>query len=199
MDKRDRLFEVAERQQGYFTSRQAVQCGFKDANFNFYLNTGEWLKEGRGVYRLARYPMTESPDLVMWALWSRGRGDVIHGVWSHETALAIYDLSDINPANLHLTVPVRFRKSAPDGLILHFCNLEPKDIRERMGYLATTPLRTLLDIAEEGRLAKDLIKQATQQALSRGIVLRTELDAIDSPSAKQLIELLNDPTIRERH
>ena len=199
MDKRDRLFEVAERQQGYFTSRQAVQCGFEDANFHHYLSTGEWFKEGRGVYRLARYPMTESPDLVIWALWSRGRGDVIHGVWSHETALAIYDLSDVNPANLHMTVPLKFRKAAPDGLVLHFCDLDPKDIREQMGYFVTTPLRTLLDVAAESRLSADLIKQAAQQALSRGLIPRWELDAIDSPPAIKLIGLLNDPTIRERH
>ncbi len=34
-------------------------------------------------------------------LWPRGA----HGALSHETALDLYGLSDVNPAKIHITVP----------------------------------------------------------------------------------------------
>ena len=44
MKSEDRLFEVADRQQGYFTSQQAEECGISRSNFHFRLGSGEWVK-----------------------------------------------------------------------------------------------------------------------------------------------------------
>ncbi|MFZ4098723.1 MAG: type IV toxin-antitoxin system AbiEi family antitoxin domain-containing protein [Chlamydiia bacterium] len=198
MSNRDRLFDIADRQQGYFTREQAIACGYRDPNFAYYVSSGEWTKEYRGIYRLTRYPMTQSPDLVTWSLWSRGRSESTQGVISHDTALTIYGLSDINPAKIHMTVPTKFRRRSPipEILVLHRADLSQKDYHEQQGYWMTTPLRTLLDIAAEGRLAEDLITQAVREAISQGMVLRTALENIDSTEAKRLMRLLDGPKIR---
>ena len=43
MGKKDRLFEIADRQQGYFTVGQAVECGYSRPNFQYHVVSGEWV------------------------------------------------------------------------------------------------------------------------------------------------------------
>src|SRR6185503_2350349 len=122
MGNKNLLFEVADRQQGFFTSQQAESCGYHRGHFYRYIASGEWIKELRGIYLLALYPITDRPELALWSLWSRDRKDTIQGVWSHETALDIYELSDVMPAKMHMTVPRTFRRGVtiPKLLILHY-------------------------------------------------------------------------------
>ena len=80
MSKKDLLFLIAERQQGYFTNLQAEKCGFPPSDFHRYLISKEWIKELHGIYRLAHYPMTDRPELVLWSLWSRNKTGQVRGV-----------------------------------------------------------------------------------------------------------------------
>ncbi|MBS0622974.1 MAG: type IV toxin-antitoxin system AbiEi family antitoxin domain-containing protein [Verrucomicrobia bacterium] len=52
MSRKSCLFEIADRQQGYFTTQQAVKCGYSRTNLHRYVASGEWVKEQRGIYRL---------------------------------------------------------------------------------------------------------------------------------------------------
>ena len=54
----------------------------------------------------------ERPDLMLWYLWSRGGDDIPQGVYRHETSLSLHELSDANPSQLHMTVPISFRRTA---------------------------------------------------------------------------------------
>lgn len=177
MSNKDRLFEVADRQSGYFTSQQAVDCGFSRSNFHFKLQSGEWIKEQRGIYRLARYPVSERPELVLWTLWSRDKRGTPQGVWSHETALDIHELSDVMPAKMHLSVPLRFRRriEIPKNLWLHFIDLAESDIEIRQGFRVTTPLRTLVDVIDEGTVPQEQVIQAIRDALQKGLISRRDL------------------------
>jgi hypothetical protein len=74
-----RLFEVAEQQQGYFTTKQAKAAGFAGNPHPYHVKVGNWIREISGVYRLALFPMTERPELVLWALWSRNRNEEVEG------------------------------------------------------------------------------------------------------------------------
>ena len=180
MSKKDDLFEIADRQRGYFTSQQAERCGFSRSNFHFKLRSGEWVKEQRGIYRLARYPVSERPELVLWTLWSRDKQGNPQGVWSHQTALDIHELSDMMPAKMHLSVPTRFRRRVeiPQNLCLHFADLIESDIETRQGFKVTTPLRTLIDIIDEGIVPQEQIIQAIREALQRGLIFRGQLTQI---------------------
>lgn len=180
MGKQDDLFEIADRQQGYFTSQQAEECGFSRSNFHFKLRSREWIKEQRGIYRLARYPVSERPELVLWTLWSRDKKGNPQGVWSHETALDIHELSDMMPAKMHLSVPTRFRRriEIPKNLYLHFADLIESDTETRQGFKVTTPLRTLIDIIDEGIVPQEQVTQAIREALQRGLISRGQLTQI---------------------
>src|SRR5690349_16855451 len=95
-----KLHEIAETQQGFFTTKQAVSAGFSARSHLYHVKVGDWIREYRGIYRLAQFPRAEHPDLMQWYLWSRNTQDKPEGVYSHETALSIYDLSDVMPAKL---------------------------------------------------------------------------------------------------
>lgn len=184
MGSQNQLFEIADRQQGFFTAKQAELSGYKRSNFHLKLDSGEWIQEERGIYRLARYPVTERPELVLWFLWSRNIVDVPQGIWSHETALDIHELSDVMPSKMHMTVPLDFRrrKEPPKVLRLHRGVLEDSDVEKRQGYKVTTPLRTIIDCVTEGNVADNFIAQAVQQALARGLVLEREFEIFKQTS-----------------
>lgn len=192
MSKEDKLFEIADRQQGYFTAGQAKECGYYDSHFQRYLSDGDWIKIGRGVYRLARYPLSDRPDLIEWSLWSRNKRGEVQGVWSHETALDLYELCDIMPAKLHLTVPPNFRKSIsiPPILKLYYADLEEKDWTEQQGYRITTPIKTLLDLAETRQISNDLLKQAVFEGRKNGILPRHLIEFLPKNKAGNFLKNL---------
>src|ERR1039457_6338589 len=74
-----RLFEIAEAQQGFFTTKQAKAAGFAENTHSYHVKVGNWIREYRGIYRLALFPMGEHPDLVKGALWSRNRNEAPEG------------------------------------------------------------------------------------------------------------------------
>jgi len=175
-DSQARLFAVAQVQGGFFTAKQAEDAGFDRTHHAYHVRTGTWQREYRGIYRLTRFPMPERPDLILWFLWSRNRDDQIQGVYSHQTALSIYDLSDIMPAKLHMTVPNDFRRSAeiPPILVLHYDNLSADEIEERDGYRVTRPIRTIVDV--RGEVSEDLLSQAFREAKTRGLMTLPDVE-----------------------
>jgi predicted transcriptional regulator of viral defense system len=180
---RRNLFAIAGDQSGFFTTKQAKAAGFAEKTHPYHVQTGNWIREYRGIYRLADFPAVEHPDLMLWYLWSRGRDDVPQGVYSHETALSIYELSDANPSKLHMTVPISFRRNSqiPSVLVLHRANVPMVDTQEMFGVRCTTPLRTMRDLVTEPKIDKALLRQAVQEALARGLIIRNDLERDDVP------------------
>jgi len=165
---RRRLTDLAAGQSGYFTAAQARALGYSYQQQKYHRDQRNWLRTDRGIYRIPEWPVGEHESLVRWSLWARGKAVV-----SHETALAVNDLSDANPALVHLTVPPTFRANAP-GVKLHRGVLPDPDIRDQQGFRITTPLRTLLDVANSN-LDQDQLTTAVSDALKRGSVTRRQL------------------------
>jgi predicted transcriptional regulator of viral defense system len=189
-----RLFEFAEQQQGFFTAKQAKAAGFAENTHPYHVQVGNWIREHRGIYRLALFPATDRPDLVLWALWSRNRNEEVEGVYSHHTALSLYDLSDLNPAKLHMTVPPHFRRNSdiPGILVLHYADLADKDIQTAQGFKFTRPLRTILDLIEAGTVEQRFVRQALRQAVDRGLITRHQIRSVqlNGPARKIIEEVL---------
>jgi predicted transcriptional regulator of viral defense system len=173
----NRLYSIAEAQGGYFTTRQAETSGFSQKNHAYHVRAGNWIRERRSIYRLAAFPPAERPDLIFWWLWSRNRKDKPQGVYSHETALSLYDLSDISPSRLHITVPPSFRHRgrAAEIPVLHRGTIHKDDIEARFGVKVTRPLKTIADLLATRTVQMDHMQQAVKQAFQRGLITRTEL------------------------
>jgi hypothetical protein len=186
-----RLFDLAEQQQGFFTTKQAKASGFAENTHPYHVKAGNWIREHRGIYRLTLFPSSDRPDLVLWSLWSRNRKEEVDGVYSHQTALSLYDLSDLNPAKLDMTVPKNFRRNSdiPGLVVIHYSDLLESEIQAGPGYKYTRPLKTILDLIEAGTVERTFIRQALRQAVDRGLVTRQQLRSAQlSETASKIVE-----------
>jgi len=120
---------------------------------------------------------------MLWQLWSRNRLDNLQVVYSHETALSFYELSDVMPASLHITVPHGFDRSTEISpvIVLHRNDLSEDEIGAIDGIRLTRPLRTIVDLISEGTLSPDLIEQAIKQAVERGLFTPDQLRSTEAP------------------
>jgi predicted transcriptional regulator of viral defense system len=172
----DRLFETAGAQSGYFTTSQAADAGYSTQLLLKHVRAGRVARTRRGIYRLVHFPAGEHDELVIAWLWSDRAG-----VISHQTALALHGLSDALPAHVHLTLPSAWRRRrfrVPADVVLHHADVSPED-RTWFGAVPTTnPRRSLNDCAREG-LSPELLRQAAQQALRRGLVAKAELGDVE--------------------
>jgi predicted transcriptional regulator of viral defense system len=173
-----RLNQVAQSQQGFFTTKQAIRAGFGEKPHSYHVNARNWIREHRGIYRLADFPTVEHPDLMRWYLWSQNRGEVSEGTYSHHTALSLHELSDLMPSKLHMTVPKAFRRTTeiPKILVLHRAQLDQNDVQEIHGVRVTRPLRTIVDLLRTGHVDRSLLKQAVDEAIRRGLIGKREID-----------------------
>lgn len=93
---------------------------------------------------------------------------------SHESALSVRELGDVNPAVIHLTVPPGFAQKHDDHLVIHKDDLPDTDVQESEGFRVTTPLRTLFDVAATSA-SQELVDRAVADALREGVVSRRQL------------------------
>jgi len=171
------LYDIAATQEGLFTTRQAATAGYSRPLLIHHQKAGRIVRIRRGIYRLVHFPSGEQEELITAWLWTDAQG-----VLSYETALSLHGLSDVLPAQIHLTLPLtwqhrRFR--VPEGLVLHYADV-PLEERTWVGAVpVTSTRRTLNDCAQAGR-SPDLLRQAAQQALSRGLVTKPELTEVET-------------------
>ena len=193
-ERMQKLLAAALYQHGYFTAKQAEEIGYLPTNFQHHVKSGAWVREARGLYRIKTIPFSSHKyaQMMHYQLWSRDRNDKPLGVYSHETALSLFELSDVMPAKLHMSVPKHFRKWAktPAVLKLYFSDIEPGDITSIEGIFVTKPLRTILDLIHTGETSPEFIEQAIWEALERGLVTMKELRAQESktPEVKKMLE-----------
>jgi predicted transcriptional regulator of viral defense system len=180
--KRRNLVGFASLQSGYFTAAQALEAGYSYQAQRYNVQQGNWLRVDRGSFRLPEWPPGQREDLVRWTLWSRHRAVV-----SHQTALSVHELGDVNPARVHLTVPPGFRKTVP-GIVLYRGELSAEDIGQREGYSVTVPMRSILDAS--AAMETDQLARVIEDALARGLVtkrgLRERADAFGPAAALAL-------------
>lgn len=173
----DRLYEIAAGQSGYVTTKQAAEAGYSTHLLRKHIHAGRVTRPQRGIYRLVHFPCGEHEELVTAWLWSEQAGVV-----SHQTALSLHGLSDVLPHQVHLTLPEawhRRRLRVPAGVVLHHADVASEEWSWFGPVPATGVGRTLRDCAQSG-LSPELLRQAAQQALRRGLVTRSELSDVEA-------------------
>ena len=169
VEAQGKLYNIAEAQAGYFTAFQAQSVGFSRPVLVYHTKIGRFKRVAHGIYRLAQFPSSQFEDLFI-AWLQTGPNSVI----SHDSALALYGLSDALPAEIHITIP-RTGSRRRRGLRLHTQHLEADEITRRAGLPVTTTARTIADVAIAG-MADELVQQAIDEAIQRGLVTRRALE-----------------------
>lgn len=175
-DLRRRLFNRAAEQGGYFTAAQAKSVGYSYQAQAHHVSARNWHRIGRGLFRLAEWVPEAHDDLIRWTLWSKGRAIV-----SHETALAVHGVGELESPRVHLTVPPGF-SMREDAVAIHHAALSAADTVNRTGFKVTSVIRSLVDVAAAGA-DEDQLARAISEAASAGLLtlrmLRTRAEEID--------------------
>lgn len=173
---RSELMKKALEQGGVFTADQAIKLGFSQKNHHYYVKRGLWERVMRGIYRFVPIE-SELSEYWLWYLWSEDINRNPQAIFSHETALLMYGLSDLNPEKIHMTVPKKFRKGTdiPKIIFLHKFDVPASDTKTINGLRVTTVLRTLLDLIFEQRVSDEFIEQATKESLEKGFLSKADI------------------------
>jgi hypothetical protein len=96
-------------------------------------------------------------------------------VLSHETALDLYELSDVNPSKIHITVPRdhRIRREIPALYGIHHETLANEDVTFYEGIPIVTPAHAIQQ-SHAAHLSPALIGQAIDHGVSNGRLTRRE-------------------------
>jgi predicted transcriptional regulator of viral defense system len=174
------LMVIAQDQQGYFTTKQAIEAGYADNTHPYHVRARNWERVRRGIYRMAHLPQPEDGEMMVWLLWSRGRDEKPVAVMSHETALSLFELGDFNPSKIHITVPANFRRNSqlPKSVRLHRAKVDPQETTDLRGLKVCRPLRAIRDVAEADSNRINDLRPAVREARRRGMITEREIDLL---------------------
>jgi predicted transcriptional regulator of viral defense system len=167
----DELYALAEERDGLLTSKEARALGIQDSVLIRLAQRGRLERMTRGVYRIAHYPadrLAQYREAVLWAQASQGPERI---ALSHETALLLYGISDVNPSRVHLTVPksARLRREHPEWIVIHRADLTPREISQHEGMPVTTVGRSVMDVLLTTHKT-NIVRQAITDALRKGLL-----------------------------
>lgn len=167
-----KLWALASDQHGFVTARDAEELGIDRTVLVKLAARGRLERRAWGVYRFPDFPVGRLDEYALAALWPARRG-----VLSHETALELHELCDVNPEKIHVTVPVRYRPrrgDLADLYIVHHEDLTDRQIGWVEGIRVVAPTHAIVQAAGNG-LAPHLIDQALTTARRRGLLDDKEL------------------------
>lgn len=157
---------IAAKHHGYVTTAQARNQGISADTIRKMATRGNIERVSRGVYRVPNLPASEYSEYMKAVFWP----DQETGVVSHRSALSLYGMSDVDPAELHITVPKDYRirrRQPPEWLQVHHADLAEDEIRRVEGVPVTTPEKTLRD-CHAAHLGARLLRQAIEEARREG-------------------------------
>lgn len=182
------LQRTAYAQDGLFTAAQARDHGFSRQLLARHVRSGRYERLGRGLYKLRDFPGSSHEDLH--AKWLAVGGE--RAVVSHESALELHGLADVNPNFAHFLVPRGDRWiRVPDGVMLHTTTRElgPGEVVIREGMRVTSPSRSILDAAAAGT-APEQIELGVKQGIAQGLVNAESLIAQGDRRSRRVSQLV---------
>lgn len=157
----ERLREIALDQHGFVTAAQAVADGIPKTELPKLAARERIERVTHGVYRIPQVPATPYDNWALAVLWTGAPEACL----SHETALAAWDVSDVNPDRIHLTInrARRLRRTGGERYTIHHHDLHPSQRTWWQAIPITTVPTTVADCIEAGTPT-----YLIQQAIERG-------------------------------
>lgn len=163
------LWELAVDQYGYVTSKDAHRLGINPVELGKLAARRQLEHVSYGVYRFPQLPVTPLDSYMLATLWANGRG-----VLSHDTALDLHDVCDINPSKLHLTVTGRRpERRGSEQYVIHSEPLADDEVT----WHEAIPIVTVAKAIEQcmaSRVSSHLLAQALHTARGRGAITEAE-------------------------
>jgi len=175
----DKVLELAADQHAYITTAQARALGVNSDTLRKMAARNALERVSWGVYRVPTFPPSPFAQYMEACLWPAG----VVGVISHQSALVIRELSDVNPSKVHVTVPKTFRvrRDIPPHLVVHNADLADDDLARVEG-VPTTTVRRAIEDCHSKHLGPVLLRQAIEEGRRQGY-----LRADDARELRELV------------
>lgn len=111
-------------------------------------------------------------------------------VISHESALYLYNLSDVLASEVHVIMP-RTGSRRRKGIRLHTNRLNPDEITHREGLPVTTTDRTIIDVAASG-LGEEQIKKAIHEGIRQGLISKEKLRSMAFHRGRNVLYIIGN-------
>ncbi|WP_292834590.1 type IV toxin-antitoxin system AbiEi family antitoxin domain-containing protein [Microbacterium sp.] len=173
--KLEMLREIALDQHGFVTTAQALTEGVSHAELSTMVARGRLEHVAHGVYRVPQVAATEFDQYHLAALWTGAPEACL----SHDTALAAWDISDINPNRIHLTVSRhrRLRRAGGETYVMHYEDLDPSQVTWWEGIPIVT-VTTAIDQGIASGVPTYLLRQAIERAGRTSLLLIAERERL---------------------
>jgi predicted transcriptional regulator of viral defense system len=170
---RKRLWDVAVDQYGYVTLRNADGLAIDGYAVRMLAARGQLERVAHGVYRFPQFPAGEYDPYMLAVLWTGAAGACL----SHDTALASYEVCDINPDRIHVRLPKgrRIRRRGGELYVVHHEDLAS----EQIGWwqqIPTVTLATAIAQCVTSGVPGYLLRQALATARDRGALTQAAAD-----------------------
>ncbi len=177
-DRFAQLAEIAVDQHGLFELEDSRVVGYADNTIAQMARRGVLERVCHGTYRIPFLSGGRLSAYMEAALWPAG----VRGVLSHDTALDLWDVSEVNPGKIHITVPRAHRpqRKLPAAYVIHRENLLDAEVTAIEGIPVVTLERAVRECAA-AHLSPDLLEQAVRHGRERGLL-----------SAEQAAPLIRD-------
>ena len=181
-----RLLERAVDQHGLLTPDDARAVGTTENALRRLAHEGVIARLAFAVYQvpqLAGDPMAQYQEALLWLR--------APAALTHDTALDLHHLCDINPAKVHVTVDIRNRprRTAPAWIQIHFGGLPDVALTWLEGLRIATPTRAILD-AIATHVGQQFIDQAIETGRQRGLLTQHDLRRIEIAQLRQRLQVL---------
>lgn len=167
----EKLRAIAIDQHSFITTSQAEEVGVSRPSLTYLSKNGRVERTLRGIYRVSQVPATQYDVMHLALLWADGNNAVL----SHDTALYAWDVCDIYPTKIHVTVPKhrRISKADAENVVVYRCDIP----RQQVAWWEQMPVVSLpLAIQQciERKISSHLIVQAITNGRARGMLTKTE-------------------------
>lgn len=182
---RDGLWDVAALQLGYVTAQQAADLDIGKHAMQMLVHRQTLTRVAHGVYRFPKYPVGEYDGLMLAVLWTRSAEACL----SHESALDIYGISDVNPNQIHVTVgrKRRLRRAGGENYLIHYEDLNPTQIGWAQEIPTVTPVTAIAQCISYGTPSY-LLRQGIARGHAQGRLTTAERDALSEDLERRHVE-----------
>lgn len=184
----DALRDLAAEHEGLFTAREAEQAGIARALVVQLAHRGRLDRVAQGLYRFPSWPTTPLQQFHEAVLWPRAHRELEYALVSHDSALELYNLTQLNPSVIHVTLPpkTRISRERPTWLRLHFEDVAEKDRVWEQGIPTVSVPRAIEDVAPTH--GADVIHRAVSEAREKRLLREDELQRLVKKFGSDILE-----------
>jgi len=173
--KLEALREIAMDQHGFVTTAQALGEGVTHDELSKMVSRERLERVGHGVYRVPQVPANRYDNWAKAVLWTGAPEACL----SHETALAAWEITDINPDRIHILVDKnrRLRRAGGERYVVHHQDL-PTGQRTWFEQIPITNVPTTVEQCIDWGTPTYLIKQALNRTSGTSQLLPRDRDRL---------------------